>query len=161
MITIATAELGPTATYHKRACAWVSNGSGTILHTTTLPNGEQVEQELPGLGKLTIRVQKAKGYGRACEIDTYAVAETEPQHPGTRAFMLLNLDDPEQREPYLVHVGGVDTCRCMAGKCRVASGCKHRDALSKLIEMGFLEPELMPQPEPFVRQSPLFDPIPF
>lgn len=48
------------------------------------------------------------------------------------------MTDPEQPEPYRVTVGGMNRCRCMAGKCRNYSGCKHRDAIKAIIEDGQL-----------------------
>lgn len=126
-----TGVLPPTRTYHRRSWVWLTNGSGEVDHPLT---GEI----LPGLGKLTIKLQHSRnGVRRNVEIDTYAVDEVEPQYPGCRAFVLLNLSDPQQREPYLVHVGGVDTCRCRAGLCRV-DNCKHRDACEALIEEGLI-----------------------
>lgn len=135
MCCVITERLPPTRTYAKRSIAWVSNGSGFVLHKRISDTGEITEEMIPAHGKLTIKLQHAKGYGCKCEIDTYAVAETESDHVGCRAFMLRNLTDPEQGDPYLTHVGGVNICRCLAGQCKV-DNCKHRDACELLIELG-------------------------
>lgn len=139
MVNVITGDLGPTATYQRRSFAWVSNGSGFVSHERTLADGEQIEEVVPALGKLTIKVQHAKGCGCQCEIDTYAVEEVAPEQIGTRLFVLLNLSDPSQREPYRVTVGGMNRCRCQAGVCKVPS-CKHRDACAALVAEGAFEP---------------------
>jgi hypothetical protein len=129
MLSILTGDLGPTATYSRRSFAWVSNGSGEV----DMPDGEIV----PGLGKLTIKLQHGRRCGCKCELDTYAVGEVEPEEIGTRLFLLLSLTDADQREPYSVTIGGANRCRCLAGIVdRYA--CKHRDALAALIEAGEL-----------------------
>jgi hypothetical protein len=116
--------LEPTLTYHHRSWCFHSLGLGFVVVQSTMPDGEVIEESLPGDGLLTIRCQSARG--RAL--------------PGVREFHLLKLHDLEQREPYRVRVGGVNECRCQAGQCRVPSGCKHRDALAALIAAGGLEP---------------------
>jgi hypothetical protein len=139
MLTIYRGELAPTLTYARRELVWVTLGTGCVTLTRTLPSGEVVEETIPALGKLTIKQQKARsGAGRAIEVDTYAVQQLDPEHPGTRLYALLNLTDPEQGEPYLVTVGGVNLCRCQAGRCRLP-GCKHRDALLHLENAGYLD----------------------
>ncbi len=133
MLTVEVLELGPTATYAARTAVWVSNGSGEV----DMPSGEIV----PGLGKLTIRLRKAHAWWGRIETDTYAVQEIEPEQMGTRLFLLLNLTDPDQGEPYRVTVGGVNNCRCRAGLVG-RFVCKHQDAIAALIAEGILEPEL-------------------
>lgn len=145
---VLTGELDPTATYAARSWAFVSNGMGMI--DVLDPKTKRVRETIAGDGKLTIRLQHRTrrvlrndclGKPRFIEIDTYAVAAVEPQYPGTTAVMLLNLDDPEQREPYLVHVGGIEKCRCMAGDCKVK--CKHVDAVTSLLsQLEMFELEL-------------------
>lgn len=130
MLTITTNELPPTLTYSHRSYVWFSLGTGEVV----MPNGEVV----PALGKLTIKLRQGRRRNCKVELDTYAVDEVEPEQFGTRLFVLLNMTDPEQPEPYRVTVGGMNQCRCMAGKCRNFSGCKHRDAMNDLIAAGDL-----------------------
>ena len=129
MVTLTTGELAPTATYSHRLYVWFSTGTGEV----EMPSGEIV----PAIGKLTIKLRKGKGWNCNVELDTYAVEEVEPEEFGTRLFVLLNLTDPEQPEPYRVTVGGTNRCRCMAGKCKVPD-CKHRSAIAAIIEDGDL-----------------------
>lgn len=136
-------ELPSTRTYFSRVVVWVSNGSGEV----DMPSGEVV----PGLGKLTVRLKKARRWDAAVVTNTYAVQEVGPEEPGTRLFLVQSLTNRDQRDPYKVTVGGRHTCGCKAGRCRVPEvpdetmGCRHRDALAALIEDGALEPagELM------------------
>lgn len=131
MLTVLSGDLGPTATYSRRSFAWISNGSGEV----DMPDGEII----PAIGKLTLKLQHGKGRGLKCELDTYAVAEAEPEELGTRLFVLLNLTDPTQEKAYLVTVGGVNKCRCIAGLVGHYQ-CKHEAALSLLVADGILEP---------------------
>ncbi len=130
-------DLPPTRTYHSRVAVWVSNGSGEV----DMPSGEIV----PGLGKLTLRLKKARRWDAAVTTNTYAVQEVEPEQIGTRLFLVQSLTNREQRDPYKVTVGGRHSCRCKAGKCRVPEvpdetmGCRHRDAIAALIEDGVFE----------------------
>jgi hypothetical protein len=126
-------DLPPTATYRRRSFVYIADGSGFVC----VPDSDET---VPGLGKLTIRLRKARSEVGKEEIDSYAVAELPAEYPGTRLFLLLNLSDPSQGEPYKVTVGGVNLCRCQAGRCKVPSGCKHRDALARVIELGGLDP---------------------
>ena len=157
MLTVLSGTLEPTATYCRRSWVWLSTGSGEAVVPRT---GEVV----PCLGLLWITVQHRprRWYElphttgtlpayfakkpAGVEVDQYAVEELEPEQPGTRLFALLNIHDREQGEPYRVTVGGVNRCRCLAGVCRVPSGCKHRSAVIALIEAGALEEsrELVP-----------------
>lgn len=141
--------------------------SGEVV---TVP-GAVARETIPALGKLTIKVQSRSrrytemavpawaapyyrpGKPTVYEVDTYAVEEAQPEEPGTRLFVLLNLTDPVQREPYKVTLGGMNRCRCMAGQCRVASGCKHRDALAALIEQGAFD-DAEPPPLDLPADSP-------
>ncbi len=130
MLTITTNELEPTLTYAHRSYVWFSDGTGEVI----MPGGEVV----PGLGKLTVKMRHGRRWNCKTEIDTYAVEEVDAEEFGTRLFVLLNLTDKTQPEPYRVTVGGMNRCRCMAGRCRVPSGCKHRDSVADLIESGDL-----------------------
>lgn len=126
-----TGDLGPTATYARRSFAWVPAVNGMIAHRR--PGGEF--EVLPALGKLTIKLQHGRRCGCKCELDTYAVEEeVEPEEPDTRLFVLLNLTDASQREPYKVTVGGENKCRCIAGCVKRIESCKHRDSLAVLAE---------------------------
>lgn len=138
-----TGDLGPTATYARRPFAWVPAVGGLISHGQLSPDGDVADELIPAVGKLTIRVQHGRGWTCNYEQDTYAVEEIEPDEPGTRLFLLLNLTDPTQREPYRVTVGGENKCRCIAGCVkRKPLGCKHRDALAVLAPN--IVPELTP-----------------
>lgn len=134
MIEVIRCDLEPTPTYAARACVWVSLGTGEVEVKDAAGGWGRV----PADGKLTVKVQRGHGYGLACELDTYAVSEEPSAYPGVRRFLLLSLTDPGQREPYAVQVGGVDTCRCKAGRCKVAD-CKHRSAVEAVIAEGGLE----------------------
>ena len=112
MLQVITDELSPTATYRNRSFVYLSDGSGYV----TMPDSDE---SIPAVGKLTILLRKARSELGKEEIDTYAVAEVDAEYPGTRLFLLLNLTDPGQGEPYSVTVGGVNLCRCMAGRCKV------------------------------------------
>src|SRR6185503_17239434 len=98
------------------------------------------------LGNLTIKLQHTKeGVGRAIEIDTYAIKEVHLL-PGAmgRVFLVLNITDPEQSEPYQVLIGRESLCDCKAGKCKVPEGpgtmgCKHRDAVALMLEKQMLD----------------------
>lgn len=198
-----TGELSSTATYAARTWAWVSLGAGFVTIDRVLPSGEIVQQSIPALGKLSIRQQfRQRRYGAATvamgddgnkvkvgrddiaplyahkpttwEADTYAVQEFDSEYPGSRHFVLENLTDPNQNEPYSVHVGGIQKCRCMAGDCKVVTGCKHVHACEALLSLGVFDdletpadsnersgqwcepdlPEAEPEAKPEAKKSP-------
>lgn len=82
------------------------------------------------------------GPPRKWECDVYCVQELPAEQPGTRLFALENLLDPEAQVygPYkvTVTVGGVETCKCKAGLCRL-DDCKHRSACVALLEAGVFD----------------------
>lgn len=135
-LTIETGELPDTATYYSRVFVWVSDGSGEAV----MPDGEIV----PSLGKLTLRLKRSRRWDAQVETATYAVQEVDAEEPNTRLFLLLKLNTRVREEPYKVTLGGSNTCRCKAGRCRVpavekvTAGCKHRDAVAALIRLGVL-----------------------
>lgn len=105
--------LGDTATYLRRAGYWIPTprfgGDGLLGITLVERNREAVQSDLYG-----------------CE-------EIQPQQFGTRRFLLVNLGDDEQEQPYAVVVGGMQLCTCEAGrKGRARGTCKHVDALAHL-----------------------------
>ena len=100
--------------------------------------GAEATRTIEADGLLTISVSKAASYGCVRDVTTYALLEEAPHHPGTRFFSLLKVYAAVQDEPYAVQVGGVDTCRCKAGRCKVAD-CKHRSAVEAVIAEGGLE----------------------
>ncbi len=131
--------MAPTATYARRSCLFVP-----------------VDPSHPSwdgrCGTLTIKLQHSRAKTAAkVELDTYAVEEQAPApgFPG-RTFLLLNLTDPKQEDVYEVCLGPVNRCKCKAGKCRVASGCKHASALEEVIAFGELAEPLIPgwRPQP-------------
>lgn len=130
MIDSLSLDLGPTRTYGRRSACWI-------------PVDETDERWDGRTGSLITNVQKAAGYGRRCEVDSYAVEEV-PLEPGEhgRAFLLVKTDprtdDPAADEVYRCVVndrGG--RCTCKAGSCRVEV-CKHRDALALVISYDVL-----------------------
>jgi hypothetical protein len=132
-----TGELPPTATYAVREWRWVPADPGAEV-----------------LGELTIVLQRHARNGRAkptaVESDTYAVQHDTPPVGGPgRAYLLLNLTDPDQADVYRVVIGPYpsgDTCSCPAGRVdlgrkRRAAGeltCKHRSPIRQIIEQGGL-----------------------
>ncbi|HXD87044.1 MAG TPA: hypothetical protein VN641_11155 [Urbifossiella sp.] len=127
-----TADLGPTATYGRRRLCW-------IPASREHPEWDRRD------GNLTLVMQHARtGWGRKIETDTYAVEE-QPPIIGVmgRVFLLLNLSDDEQDQPYQCVIGPNEQCTCTAAKCKVPAsenshGCKHIDALNYLVENGHL-----------------------
>ena len=113
MSTAFAGDLHPTATYPLRV--WVYEPGD--------PDGDGRD------GTLGISLRRGKAGGR-WEEDLYAV-ELDPQ---TGVFRLTNLTDPEADEPYLCEPGV--RCECMAGRCRVATGCKHEHALRAAAAKG-------------------------
>lgn len=114
-------QLEPTATYRLRSCLF--------LPTSTLSCD----------GVLTMTIAHAKSF--KIEQDVYGIEEIEPEQIGTRKFVLVNLTDDEQEQPYEVTTGAPQfrRCSCDGGKMgfRKAS-CKHKDALLHLIEANKL-----------------------
>jgi hypothetical protein len=112
---VTTVELEPTAAYAHREYSW-------------LPT-------VPGEGVLVIRQRKTAG-GQE-EADVYAVEEQTPEHSPQREFLLVNVTDDEQPQPYEVVTRGGDaiSCTCKAAKCRVPV-CKHRSSLQSILSQG-------------------------
>lgn len=133
-LRIRTGELTATATYRKREWVW-------IPADPTHPDWDR------RLGNLTIVLYKSRRCGAGFEADTYAVEELPPEHGLiARQFYLLNLTDQDQDEPYLVRIGRVNTCSCMAGRCH-RYDCKHRDALAELLLESILPDEYEHPPQ--------------
>lgn len=102
-----------------------------------------------GLGRLTLKLQPRKGVHRAFDLDSYHLDRDtpEPGDNGGQAFWVQNITDPDAAEVYRCVVGGLNAvprCTCTAAKCKVpgqknvTAGCKHRDAIQHLIEMGVI-----------------------
>lgn len=90
-----------------------------------------------GDGILTISQRPLKGGGS--EVDVYGVEEAPPEHPSARTFVVVNLTDDTQEQPYKTTVGAVMRCSCEAGVKGVKrTSCKHRDALQAVIAAGCL-----------------------
>lgn len=126
-------DLPPTRTYGKRSWLWIPADRG-------YPEWDR------RLGNLTLKLQHARtGWGRAIEVDTYAVVEEPLVGIPGRKFLLLNLTDPDQPDVYECIVGPQPLCTCMAGTCCVpgepdiTEGCKHRDAIAVLVDEGILD----------------------
>lgn len=124
--------LPPTRTYARRSFVWIP------------ADAERPEAD-GRLGLLSIKLQHSKsGVRRTVECDSYSIERDtpEPGDMGGQAFWLMNTTDPESEEMYRCVVGGMKPkCTCTAGKCRVpadegTAGCKHRDAIQHLIQMG-------------------------
>jgi hypothetical protein len=120
---IATGELPPTSTYHKRRWCWVP-----------VPSTDRI-------GTLTIVLQKGRRGRGTDEIDSYGVQEdADPAFPAhdIRVFLLKNDTDLDQHEVYAVVVGeSHQSCSCKAAKCKTPS-CKHADTLTQLVAEGLL-----------------------
>lgn len=115
-------KLGDSATYSHRTGFWIPTpqfgGDGLLSITLVERNREAVQQDLYG-----------------CE-------EVQPEHFGTRRFLLVNLGDPDQQEPYAVTVGGMVRCTCEAGRKGFNRGtCKHVDALGHLVARKVILPK--------------------
>jgi hypothetical protein len=119
-------ELLPTASYARRSWCWIP------------ANREHPEWDRR-LGNLTLKVQHASGYGAKCDLDTYAIEELDPIFGIGRVFLLVNLTDLEQSQPYQVTIGDYELCTCQSGKCK--QDCKHSAAIVELIESGILDNE--------------------
>lgn len=138
MLTVVTNDLGPTATYAARSFVYVGAADGEIVHPDT---GEV----WPGLGLLTIKVQKSARAGAVCEIDSYVLQAGEAAPEGWPVYLLLNISDKSQRDPYRVTLGPTPACTCKAGQCKAASD-KHIDALLALRAEGVLPGPLTEEP---------------
>lgn len=119
-------KLGPTATYRRRRAGW-------------FPGGEN------RLGTLRLVLDRAGRSGDSTEVDGYAVQEELDLGlpAGIRSFLLENETEPDEYGPFRCVLGGmVAWCGCEAGwydTHRAApTGCKHRDALSRLIDEGVI-----------------------
>lgn len=115
---LASGSLPDTRAFTDRAWAWVPS------------------TEPPADGRLTIRQRKTRGR-RLHEIDSYLVAEQEPQ-PGImgRVFLVAK-QNGANAEVYQTIVGPLSFCDCTASRCHVPN-CKHRDALAALVAEGVL-----------------------
>ena len=120
--------LDSTATYSCRAWGWFPADRNRP--------GED------GLGRLTLETWKS-ATGKK-EMTQYVV-ERLRELPGLlgASYRLTKLDTVES---YIVEIGGVVRCSCMAGQCRGKEGldaCKHLAAVQVLTERGLLD-----DPEP-------------
>jgi hypothetical protein len=115
-------ELPSTATYSRRRIGWFPAADGADR-----------------LGTLRVVLELDGRSADYTEVDVYAVDEVEPRLSQVRTFLLLNETDAEQEQPYEVTtVSGVPvSCSCRAGKVKV-NGCKHADAVERLIAEGQL-----------------------
>lgn len=119
-----TGDLGPTAAYAERLWSWAPR-----------TGGETDDR----LGTLTILQRKGVTARAAAEVDSYGVQEdTEPTNtpPCCRAFLLLNDEDWDQPDVYLVTVGVRQLCTCTAAK--FGKDCKHSAALTALVDAGVI-----------------------
>lgn len=88
-----------------------------------------------GDGVLSISQRPLKG--GAPELDVYGVEEVQPEQLSCRTFVVVNLTDPEQEQPYKATVGAVQRCSCDAGVKGIRrTSCKHRDAITAAITAG-------------------------
>lgn len=88
-----------------------------------------------GDGVMSISQRPLKG--GAPELDVYGVEEIQPEQFSTRSFLVVNLTDPEQEQPYKATVGAVQKCTCDAGVKGIRrTSCKHRDAIGAAILAG-------------------------
>ncbi len=112
-------SLPDTATFGWRTAVWVPTpGHG-------------------GDGILSFSQRPIKGGG--VDLDTYAIEELPPERFGTRLFLVINLTDEDQEQPYRCVVGAEQRCSCMAGTKGInRTSCKHRDCLSQLTASGVL-----------------------
>lgn len=116
-----SADLGPTLTYAKRSMCWIPLKPG-------VPHNSSED------GRLLVNQQVARGYGCKVDSDTYGLEE-QPQPIGRmgRVFLLVNLSDKTQEQPYEVYIGQpLNQCTCKAGKCKLEE-CKHRAACAYLV----------------------------
>ncbi len=119
-------SLQPTKTYACRRWTWVRNADPTALAD----------------GRLTITLRRSLKPGAKSEDDSYDVAEVQEAVRGFRRFLLVNITDDGQKDVYEVTLTARgDMCTCDAGKFRVASGCKHRDAIRAVLLAGGFERE--------------------
>lgn len=123
VLNIVCGTLEPTLTCQRRRFCWA-------------PEREDAPHPDRRLGTLTIVVQHAKGAGCKCEVDHYAVEWVRQGQPELGVYMLNTTNN--DGEVYHTRVGIVPVCSCTAGDCKVPSGCKHRDALAALMELGAL-----------------------
>jgi hypothetical protein len=110
--------LEPTPGYARREFAWLAT--------------------VPGEGVLVVRQRRTWG-GRE-DAAVYAVEDVTRGHDvPERAFLVVNMTDPDAPEPYEVVVRGGEPvrCTCKAAKCRLEV-CKHRDVVSFLVNSGEL-----------------------
>ncbi len=127
VIDFRTGDFGETATYARREFCWI-------------PASKSHPEYDGRLGNLTIKLQMARtGWGRALELDTYAVDE-QPPIPGLmgRVFHLANVTDPESDEVYEVVCGPQPKCTCKGFKCKAETD-KHVDCLTHLIRSGIID----------------------
>lgn len=114
-------DLGPTLTYAKRDCCWIPVRKGE-------------PHESSEHGRLLVKQQVARGYGCKVDADTYAVEEQPCIGRMGRAFLLVNMSDDEQEQPYEVFIGRpMNRCTCKAAKCKVTEPCKHLAAMSYIV----------------------------
>jgi hypothetical protein len=118
-------ELPPTKTYQRRECVWVPGNDGDDARD----------------GTLRINLQKGRQSCAKLESDEYAV---ERQQGSASLFLLVKLTGDNAGEVYGVSLHPtheLSGCTCDAGKHRVESGCKHRDAMKALAEYGEFDGE--------------------
>ena len=121
-------ELGATDSYHRRYCLFIPGRGG---------------RDDQRLGTLRIRLFKERG-GES--VDQYGVEEWKDEAVADyRRFILRNDDPPEdgaREEFYLITCGPKGSgCSCPANTRRqvpLATDCKHKSAILKLLEVGAL-----------------------
>ena len=119
-------SLQPTKSYACRRWTWLRNSDPAALAD----------------GRLTITLRRSLKPGAKSEDDTYGVSEVQEAIRGFRRFLLVNITDAGQKDVYEVTLSSRgDLCTCDAGKFKVASGCKHRDALRAIVDAGGFERE--------------------
>lgn len=124
----AVGKLTPTPTYSFRGFNWV--------RCPALQVGS-----VPIDGLLALRLKKFRG---GEELDVYAVLYEGEQPFEGHAFLLHNVFDRDQPEPYRVCVGPVVTCTCKSGRTHAARECKHKSAVIALIYRSHTEVATMP-----------------
>jgi hypothetical protein len=125
VLDMISAEIPPTRTYARRSYVWLPDGDGG--------------------GILTVNLSHSRRPGTKVESDTYSLQETaDPAHPVPgRTFLLLNLTDRDQEQPYEVFVADDprrDDCTCTADRCN-APCCKHKDCCRSILEAGGFDPQ--------------------
>lgn len=134
-------DLGKTDSYKRRRMGWFPG------------LGDHCDGRL---GTMRIIVEPVSRSADAIQIDHYGVQD-DPEQPyfGCRSFLLENDDDPDEYGPFRCVVGGaIQLCGCEMGRFdqnrAIPTGCKHRAALSLLVEAGYFPIRRRPKESNFM-----------